>query len=404
MDIARARYLVSNRGREALQALPPEFATLSINQLASQLRKQHAPEESSALAEQVTLRSRATGRLDDPASWLLTAEGLEMMTHPLVARRRGSRLAQLGLPVADLTCGLGGDLRASAAAGLETVGCDRTPATALLASANVPGASVVVADATSPPLQLANRAVVLDPSRRGPSGRRFDPAAFSPTWTAALELLECAAAGVMKAPPGIDHQHIPPAAEAEFVQVGRSMREATLWTGAGAAPGLRRAVLLRSSSALPCELDSTAPESSPECTPVGRFVFDPESCVTRAGLVRHLAHRLSASGSAVTMLDPQIAYLTGHFAAFDPLCATFEVLDIVPFSVARLKSRLRERRWRPGEVRRRAFPVEPDELQRQLGKIEGDPVALLLTTLAARRIVIVARRVYEQAEASPPER
>jgi hypothetical protein len=401
VNVARARYLVSDRGREALEALPVEFAALPINQLASELRKDHAPDEASALAEQVTLRARAAGRLEDPSGWLLTTEGLEMMTHPLVARRRALRLANLGLPVVDLTCGLGGDLRAIAHAGLETIGCDRTATTALFAHANVPQASIVVADATSPPMQLANRAVMLDPSRRGSSGRRFDPAAFSPTWTAALQLLEGSVAGVMKAPPGIDHQHIPPRAEVEFVQVGRSMREATLWTGKGATAGLRRAVLLRGTGAPAFELDSLTPQVSDDCTPVSRFVFDPESCVTRAGLVRHLAQRLSTPGNTVTMLDPQIAYLTAGSASFDPLCATFQVLEVVPFSVARLRARLRERGWRADEVRRRGFPVEPDELLRQLGKMEGERVALLLTTLAARRVVIVARQVYDSAPTRP---
>jgi hypothetical protein len=389
--MGRARWLVSDAGGAALAGLPAGLSGLAPHKLADRLRAQFAPAEASALAEQLTLRAKAATRFGNDLGMLYTAPGLEMMTHPVVASRRATRLARLGLPVADLTCGLGGDLRAIAALGLDTVGLERDPATALLASANVPRAGVVVGDAAFPPLEISRRAAIIDPSRREGGGRRFDPAAFSPPWDVAIELLRNAGAGVMKAPPGIEHRHIPAEMEMEFVQLGRSMREAALWCGMGAEPGLRRAVLLPAG----LELDSAAPEASADCHAPGAFLFDPESCVTRAGLVRHLAARLGA-----WMLDPQIAYLSAGEAAFYPLCATFEVLEQVPFSVARLRDALRRGGWTPAEIRRRGFPVEPDELRRLLGRLEGDPVTLLLTTLGARRTAFIARRLYAPARAS----
>jgi len=392
VQLERARYLVGPKGRAALEALPPGLAALTVNELSVQLRRQHPPDVASALAEQVTLRARARGRFSDDYSLLLTADGLEMMTHPTVAARRAARLAALDLPVADLTCGLGGDLRAIVHGGTPALGLERDAATALLAQANVPRAHILQGDARQNPLDTSHSAVLIDPSRRAGGGRRFDPVAFSPPWDRSLELLREGAAGVMKAPPGIEHRHIPPEMEAEFVQLGRSMREAALWCGQGAVPGLRRAVLLPAG----IELDSTAEEAPPEWLPPNRFVYDPESCVTRAGLVRHLGARLSAR-----LMDSQVAYLTSAQAAWDPLSATFEVLDVLPFSLARLRDYLRAARLRPEEIRRRAFPVEPDELRRLLGRLEGDPVTLLLTTIASKRLVFVARRVLPPG-APPP--
>ncbi|MGI8925057.1 MAG: THUMP-like domain-containing protein, partial [Tepidiformaceae bacterium] len=294
------------------------------------------------------------------------------------------RLASLGLPVADLTCGIGGDLAAVAARGARTIGIERERATALLAAANVSRATLLQADARFPPVDLGRFAIILDPSRRQEGRRRFDPAAFSPAWDEALSLVAQAPAGVLKAPPGIDAAHIPPQAEVEFVQYGRSLREAALWFGAGAVPGLRRAVLMP----IGAELDSTAPQAPDAPVPPGPYLFDPESCVTRAGLVLHLAHRLGAR-----LLDPSVAYLTGPGPAADPLCATFALLDAVPFSVARLKARLKEGQWRADEIRRRAFPIEPDELRALLGRPDGDPVTLLCTTIAGKRVVFIARRL-----------
>ncbi|MEX0783887.1 MAG: SAM-dependent methyltransferase [Dehalococcoidia bacterium] len=382
MQVSRARFLVSRAGREALGGLPGDIAGLTAHRLAEDLRRSFAPEDAAALGEQITLRAKASERWGADHGFLYSAEGLEMMTHPLVAERRALRLASLGLPVADLTCGLGGDLRAILGTGTGASGIERDEATALLASANVTG-RVARGDATRPPVDLSTVAILLDPTRRSGVSRRFDPAAFSPPWDVTLELARAARAGVVKGPPGIDLKHVPPAAEVEFVQLGRSLRECALWLGEGSASGLRRAVLLGGGA-----LDSTAPEAAAECAEPGPFIFDPESCVTRAGLVRHLAHVLGAQ-----LMDPQVAYLTGPRPEIHPMAATFEVLEALPFSLSRLKARLRERSWRPDEVRRRAFPVEPDELRRLLGRLEGERVALLCTTIAGRRTVFVARRV-----------
>ncbi|MEO9254173.1 MAG: hypothetical protein ABI305_01425 [Tepidiformaceae bacterium] len=386
MEVGRALYLVSGRGQAALAELEPRLDGLDLNQLSAALRKRHAPDEAAALAEQVTLRKKARERFAEELGMLYSAEGLEMMTHPVVARRRAARLVRLGLPVADLTCGLGGDLRAYRTAGATVLGVEHDAATALLAGANVPDAAIVRADAEQLPFKLGGLAVNLDPSRRSAAGRRFGPDAFSPNWDVSLGLLREAKAGVMKAPPGINHSHLPDEAETEFVQIGRSMREATVWVGGDAVPGLLRAVLLPAN----VSLDSSGPDVDATCSIPREFVFDPESCATRAGVVRQLGYLLGAQ-----LMDPQVAYLTADAATFHPMAATFEVLEVMPFSVSRLKQRLRESGWRADEVRRRAFPIEPDELRRLLGRMEGDAVTLLLTTLGGKRTVIICRRVRE---------
>ena len=385
MELERARYLVSEAGRHALESLPQDFPVSDPVKLAAALRRQFPAPEASALAEQLTLRVRAARNHGGHRALLYTPHGLEMMTHPVVADRRATRLAALELPVADLTCGLGGDLKAVADAGATCLGLEFDAATAILAQANAPAAAILRGDATHPPVSLEQRTAFIDPSRREGGSRRFDPRAFSPPWDTVMQLAAEARAAVVKAPPGILDAHVPPTAEVEAIQLGASMREMTLWFGAGATPGLRRAVLLPAGDTI----DSAEPETTAPIAPPAAFLFDPESCVTRATVVRQLAHRLSAR-----MLDFQVAYLTADTPAFSPFAATFEVLDVLPFSVNRLRERLRADGWRPDEIRRRAFPVEPDELRRLLGKLEGAPVTLLLTTLSGRRTVFIARRLF----------
>lgn len=392
MELERARYLASAEGRRTLAAAEKLVAAAGLNpmdplRLSWLLRRTLAPDHAAAVSEQLMLRARALRNHGRERDWLYTAEGLEMMTHPLVAERRAARLAALGLPVLDLCCGLGGDLAAATAAGAAAAGVERDPVHALFAGHNS-GARVVRGDVTEMRLDLDATAVVIDPARRHGSGRRLWPGAFLPPWDTVLELAGPARAAAIKAPPGISGNFVPPGAEFEAVQLGRSMREVCLWLGEGAAAGLRRAVLLPEG----VTLDSSEPEAGDAPVAPGAYVFDPESCVTLATLVRHLAWRLGAR-----LLDPHIAYLTAPEPAFSPLADTFEVIDTFPFSVSRLKERLREGGWRATEIRRRAFPVEPDELKKLLGRMDGDPVTLLLTTIDGRRTVFVARRLFAPA-------
>jgi hypothetical protein len=351
------------------------------------LRRRFPPPEAAALGEQLALRDKARERGLPATGWLYTAEGQQMMTHPLVAERRARRLAARGASVVDLTCGIGGDLMYIADRARDAVGLDSDPVSALLAASNVRGATVLQGDATRPPLQLGSRSVLIDPARRDGRGRRFDPAAFAPDWDTCIALALQASAGVVKAPPGIAQAYVPADAEIEFVQLGRSLREATLWFGEGACPARRRAVLLPRGATL----DSTADECEVAAVPVGGMVLDPEGCITRAGLVRHLAAQ--AGGRLV---DANTAWITGDKLTPTPFGTRFEILDSVPFSLRRLRDHMRSRGWRPDQIRRRAFPIEPDELRRLLHIESGEPVTVLCTTVAGARVAWIARTLVDE--------
>jgi hypothetical protein len=387
VDIERARYLVSAAGREALES--GAIAELGGHEMARAmaLRRRFPSGEAAALGEQLALRDRARERGLPATRWLYTTAGQQMMTHPLVAGRRARRLGALRRPVVDLTCGIGGDLGCISAEATGSVGVDRDPVAALLARANVPGATILQGDAARPPLEIGLRSVVIDPARRDERGRRFDPAAFAPGWETCIALARQASTAVLKAPPGLDRAHTPADAEIEFVQLGRTLREAALWFGAGACAGLRRAVLLPAGATL----DSTADECEAGAARVGRMVLDPEGCITRAGLVRHLAAQTGGR-----LVDANTAWITGDNLAPSPFGTRFEILDSVPFSVRRLREILRTRGWRPDQIRRRAFPIEPDELRRLLHIDSGEPVTLLCTTVAGGRVAWIGRPLVDE--------
>lgn len=390
MDPERAQWLTSAEGLRALASLAPVLATMPLGKRADALRRDFAPWQASALSEQVDLRARAESRFGKPPLSLYTASGLEMMTHPSVAARRASRLAAHGLPVADLTCGIGGDLAAMAPLSHACVGLDSDLASIVIARHNVLGVDVVLGDATTPPFRVADLAVLLDPARRGGITRHFNPAAFSPAWDRCLVIATEARVGAVKGPPGLPPTAIPPNAEVEFVQFGRSMRESALYFGGDARSGVRRAVVLPANAVL----ENSAIEAPAEAVDLDKVIFDPASAVTLAGLVRHLGHILGAR-----LIDSHLGYLTAPAPVPTPFADAFEVIDVVPFSIARVKKRLQELSLRAHEIRRRAFPIEPDELRRLLGPQSGDPATLLCCTIAGKRQIILARPVQPAAEA-----
>lgn len=384
MDLVRARFLVSEEGQRWLTtASGVEEDSLRLQRA---LRRALQPAEAAAIAEQAALRARARRRFGTAYDhWLWTPATIEMATHPAVAARRAARLARLGRPVLDGTLGAGADADACAANQLWVLGLERDAVVALLAAHNLRGhrhVAVVRGDVRCPPVPLSPYALLLDPSRRQGPTRTFAPTSFQPSWGECLALARDASAAAVKAPPGIAHDLLPADAEVEWVQLGGSLREATLWFGEGARPGLRRAVILDAA----VELASDAPTSEFAPGPLADVLYDPEPAVTRAGLVAQLAAELRA-----WPLADGSAYLTGTTLVRVPFARAFAVLEVLPFSVRRLRERLRARGWRLGEVLRRRFPVEPDELRRLTGQLEGEPVAAVCTTVGERRVVILCR-------------
>lgn len=389
VDRERARFLLSAVGQHWLAALGTESG--DPLRLQHHLRKLLPASEAAALGEQLTLRARARSRLTSPwCEWLWTSETLEMAAHPTVSARRARRLAHFAETVVDGTVGAGVDLAACADCGLRAVGFEWVPVRALLAAYNLAGrADVLCADIRCPPLDLSRAALLLDPSRRTSAGRVFDPHRFEPPWDTCVDLARRAPLAVLKAPPGIPHKLLPDDVETEWVQVRRSLREAALWFGRGARPGLRRAVILESGE----ELDSNAESAPWSPRPLGTIVYDPEPAVTRAGLVAHLAARLGA-----WPIDSEAAYLSSNCVVKSPFARPFEVLECIEFSIERLRTLLRRRGWRLGEILRRHFPLEPEVLRHRIGVRHGQPVAALCTTVMGKRVVILARPLATPAE------
>jgi SAM-dependent methyltransferase len=347
-----------------------------------------APDLASAALTQTDLRRRGSVKFGTAAATMLfTRPGLEQATRAVVADRRAARLAAAGVrSLADLGCGLGSDALAAARRGIRVHAVDADPLTAALAAANAEAAglaglvTVECADATTVPVEQFD-AVFADPARRRAGrGRVMDPRSWSPSWDFIATLPERVPRTVLKLAPGIDHALLPAGAEGEWVSVDGDLVETAFWCGP-LAECARRAVLLPGGD----ELTGSGVEAAP-VGPVGAFLYDPDPAVVRSHLVAEFA---ASVGGRIA--DPEIAYVYTDAPADTVFGRRLEITDVLPFSLKRLRTLLRDRGIGRLEIRKRGSALEPEQLRKDLRLSGSAGASLVLTRVAGAPTVLLCR-------------
>jgi SAM-dependent methyltransferase len=375
-------------GSAALKAAA-EVADADPLSAATALRSRGvSPALASAALTQADLRRRAAAKFGAAAAAMFfTRTGLEQATRAVVADRRAARVRAAGVEsLADLGCGLGSDALAAARQGIRVYAVDADPLTAALAAANAEAAglahliTVECMDATGVPVEKFD-AVFADPARRRAGrGRVMDPRSWSPPWDFVSALPGRVPRTVLKLAPGIDHALLPPGAEGEWVSVGGDLVEAAFWCGP-LAECARRAILLPSGAELTGSGVAAAPVG-----PVGNFLYDPDPAVVRSHLVAEFA---AAVGGRIA--DPEIAYVYTDAAVDTVLGRRLEITDVLPFSLKRLRTLLRERGVGRLEIRKRGSALEPEQLRRDLRLSGSGSASLVLTRVAGAPTVLLCR-------------
>jgi hypothetical protein len=403
--------LLTPPGRELLARLAaePDAGSLAV---AERLRREYPADLVATAMAQRELRLAAEAKFSRAAQMLFTRAGYEQSSSEAVARYRAARLAHASR-IADLCCGIGGDLialaapgtapsaAASAASDVLAVDRDETHARFALHNAAVYGGAehvtAVVADVRDVPLAGID-AVFIDPARRSGSGtasahdaRRFRAGTSEPPLDWCLALASQVEAVCIKAAPGIPVELIPPDWEAEFIAEARDLKEAVLWSPslASAPPGAhgpRRATVLTPSTAghaprtplaaaAPRTLVAHPGDPVPLREP-GEYLLDPNPAVTRAGLVEDLARDL---GGDIAKIDPQIAFLTLDADVRTPFARTLRVWHSAPWHEKQFAKRLRELDVGAVDIRRRGLAGDVDQIRRRL-KLAGKTRATIVIT------------------------
>jgi len=408
--------LLTAQGQELLARLAAvPAAAASPLALAERLRREYPAGLVAAAMAQQELRHAAEAKFSRAARMLFTRAGYEQSSSEAIARYRAGRFAH-ARRVADLCCGIGGDLIALATASpvpditvldntVLAVDRDEIHARLALHNAAVYGAgervTAVVADVRDVRLTGID-AVFIDPARRSGPGtasaadaRRYRAGESEPPLDWCVALARQVEAVGIKAAPGIPAELIPPAWEAEFIAEGRDLKEAVLWSpslvsapdvadGPHGARGPRRATVLAPSApglapgwqTLVARPGDPVPLREP-----GEYLLDPNPAVTRAGLVEDLARDLGGDtvDCGIGKIDPQIAFLTLDHDVRTPFARTLRVRHSAPWNEKQFARRLRELGVGAVDIRRRGLAGDVDQIRRRL-KLAGKARATVVIT------------------------
>lgn len=363
--------LVSPIGQEVLDRLARVEVTPETElRVGALLRREYPGELVTAALGQHELRCRGQAKFIRAQRMYFTRAGLEQATSEVIARHRATRFEEVSR-MADLCCGVGGDLIALADR-REVLAVDRDPLHLRMATLNadaygVAGAVTAVrADVRDVDLNDIN-AVFIDPARRA-QGHRMRAGDSEPPLSWSTSLVDRVEAVGIKAAPGIDRGEIPAGWEVEFIADQRDLKEAALWSPALAVGTSRATILPEGHMLLPLPGDEV------EHRQPGAFLLDPNPAVTRAALVEDLARSLGA-----WKIDPRIAFLSSDELLRTPFARTLRVLDSGPWDQKALRSRLRALDIGSVDIRRRGLAGNVEDLHRQL-KLRGTRRATLVMT------------------------
>lgn len=369
--------------------LDPQPATLLS--IASRLRTEFAPDLAAAALTLHELRIKAATKFSRADRMWLTRAGLEQATSESIARYRARRFAALG-PVADLCCGIGGDLIALAdGSGPRAVlAVDRDPVHLAMALANAAvygvssGVTMLRADVRE--LDLGGvEAVFIDPARRTERGRTAIGASEPPLdWC--VGLVDRVPAIGIKAAPGILHELVPSGWGIEMIALGSDLKEAVLWSPALARrPAVATVIRDDDVHCLEPLAGNPVPVRAPEA---GDVFLDPNPAVTRAGLVADLARSIGAA-----TIDERIAFLVTDRYQPTPFARALRVVASEPWNERALRKRLRLLDAGPIDIRRRGLAGDVDAITKRLRGTGSRPFTIAMTRSNDRPWAVICEEI-----------
>ncbi len=371
-------------------------------QAISRLRQRWDADYVTAALSLGQARTKAQLKWPDHAATLMAdSVGVEQATSERVGMYKAARFAKLGRPVVDLCCGIGGD---AMALGKQVVlAVDRDPVRAWMTQRNV-GCPAVATDLKNlllenfpvgskgtedklpggfeNPLDKLPGGVVfhIDPARRNSHGRTHHYADYQPGPLEIEALLEKWPTGAIKLGPGVDREELPPG-ELEWISDSGRLVQAVLWTGELAGPSRR-------ATCLPAGLSLAGEPDTPPGGPIQRYVMTFDASVERAELIGRLCQELD-----VRCLHPRIGLLSSETLVTSPWVTCFEVLDVGPWRLKRVRDCLKAHDGGLVEIKTRDRVVDPDQLQKKLRGKGSARLTVFILRWGDKVRAIVAQRM-----------
>ncbi len=363
-----------------------ETASESELVLQNRLRQEYSDGLVRAALSLVELRKRGQKKFSRADSMWLDRRGLEQATPEAVAIHKAKRFSGR---VSDYCTGIGADAVALAAH-CDVTGADINPAACLRAkwNAEVYGVDsrfdIVCADVER--LTSPGGLVHVDPDRRtGRAGSRSLRIEDSvPSLDTLKRIMREFEGGAIKLSPASNFVGKFQDVEIELVSLAGEAKEATIWFGSLAPPGLWRATALPADETLAGDPLSAYADMSA----VGRYVYDPNPAIVRAGLID-----LLSSQTELARLDDAEEYLTSDQLVNSAFVQPFEVLAELPNNDRTIRKFFRDANFGQVEIKCRHIPIQVETVRRKL-QLDGDAAGVLIfARVAGKARAIVCRRV-----------
>ncbi|MFO0963914.1 MAG: hypothetical protein U0625_13555 [Phycisphaerales bacterium] len=383
--------LATPRCAPLLEALAG-IATAPAPATIQRLRRTHDAAEVAAAVELSMARTRARAKFGEAAATLWAdRRGVEMASGPRVAAWKARRFAAAGAgdarPVADLCCGIGGDLMALSRVAAAH-GVDRDPLRAWMAACNS-GARTRCADAVAQPCEATFAHA--DPARRVEDGRRLLRSdELLPTLAQVRAATQRCAGVAVKLGPGMDlaPEELRAGDELEFISEDGVLVQQVQWSGVLAGASARTAT--RACCGLTVSGTASVVPVASHPGVFARALFVPDPALERARLLGAVAarHALAepAAGLGILTGEATAQQLGADAAWFE----RFEVVEVLPAREATVAAWLAQRDAGIVTVRTRGGACDPDAWQRALRGRGATPWTVFVLRLGdARRAVVV---------------
>ncbi len=389
------RWLLSDEGRALLE----RYAATGPEGRSSAMRKRLPRGRAESIHEMLELRRRAASKLEGAERLWFTRRALEQASGTLVARWKAKRFPPDGV-VADLCCGVGGDLRELARRAGRVVGVDHDLRLCWMAHANLevdrdadmmPGEFAVVrADVVAFSVESCT-AWHIDPDRRVGSRRTVSLERMLPGRTA-LESLwgQCPSGAVKLAPATRLPASWNVSCERCWISARGECKEQVLFRGDLAVhPGCRVAVRIGSDGKAEelavGERELQGMKEPPLADRIGDSFYEAEPSLLASGLAPLVAAR-----HGLNRVTRGAGHVTGDGVDTGSWMQRYEVLHVLPLDQRRIRKAVRREGLRITAVKQRGMKLDVARWQRDLTIDADRPAVLIATRLRDRPIAVLA--------------
>ena len=398
-------WLMSEEAFPILEEVQGAFADrVNVVRIAKSLRKLTTPTRGALVMEQAQLRRKAGQKFTRASRMFFTRRSLEQASGQRLAEYKATRFQSLE-NVADICCGLGGDLLSlarrnelgkSTVPTARTIGVEIDELTSLFARKNLDVYSLKRGLADVRQVDFANfdlsklDGIHVDPDRRVQE-RTVHGSRFLPSLPDVFQRLSSGCTAAIKVAPATPYaKYFPLNIQREWIGNDRECKQQVLWVGPGTAqPGHRTATHIGKQGEVR-QVSILESESRPDVivgNQMKRYLYEPHAIVLAAQLNNVVGHR-----HGLQRFSADVVYLTGDEDVEDPLLTRFEVLAVLPINLRKTQVFLNRLEVGEIEVKKRGVDdVTASQFKRL--KLEGDQRAtVLLTRLGRSRIAVIAKR------------